>query len=147
MMDQKTNNLIEKLKKNIQFLIVLVLFFPTMISAVFESADIIRLNNSILSWGMVVMFCILIFLLVEIWGHRIRKQIAKQIDLAILIEIFFFTPILYFLIAFKGASSMRFIDVILFEYLLIALYLLPIIIFLWILTEMFVLSIKKGDGK
>lgn len=118
-----------------------------MISAVFESADIIRLNNSILSWGMVVMFCILIFLLVEIWGHRIRKQIAKQIDLAILIEIFFFTPILYFLIAFKGASSMRFIDVILFEYLLIALYLLPIIIFLWILTEMFVLSIKKGDGK
>ena len=135
MTNQKMSNFVEKLKNNLQFLIVLVLFFPTMISAIFGSADITRLNDSILSWGIVVIPCILIFLLVEIWGHRIRGRIARQIDLAILIEVFFFIPILYFLLAFKGATSMSFTNAILFEYHLSALYLFPTIIFLWVATE------------
>lgn len=140
MTNRKTNNFIEKLKRNIQFLIVLVLFFPTMISAIFGSSDIARLNNSILSWGMVVVPCILIFLLVEIWGYRVRERIAKQIDLAILIDVFLFVPILYFFMVFKDATSMSFINTILFEYFLVALYLFPTIILLWITAEISLLS-------
>lgn len=139
MTNQKNNNSISDVKRSLQFLMVIVLFFPTMISAIFGSADITRLNDSILSWGIVVIFCILIFLLTEIWGHRIRERIARQINLAIFIEIFFFILILYFLLAFKGATSMGLVNAILFEYFLVALYLFPTIIFLWTAYEISIL--------
>lgn len=79
------------LENKLQFVITLTLFFPVLMSALFE---INTANEIILKWGRVVIFLILNYLYLNLLKPELTSKIIKWIDLLLDLNIFLFIPLI-----------------------------------------------------
>jgi hypothetical protein len=79
------------LESKLQFIIVLALFFPSLMEALFDENSAHTLT---LKWATVVIFLILNYLYLNILKPDLTKKMIKVIDLFYDLNIFFFIPLI-----------------------------------------------------
>lgn len=87
---------IEKIKSRLQFAIMLALFFPVTLQAVFALGQKVEEGNKlIIGWGIVIVPLILSYLWLELGGETISAWARNWINIIFLANIFSFVPVMY----------------------------------------------------
>ena len=111
-------------------MIVLVLFFPTLLSSLFGiTGNTLSINNAVLNWGVFVAFFILIFIFTEVFEDDLKGWVVRAANILLLIEAFVFAPILMIFAQHKTAPLDTHLVVFwALKILLWLLFIIPIII-------------------
>lgn len=93
-----THDQYKGLQNHFQFLILLMVFFPTITTALFEiSSTSIDANQQYLKWGVVIAVWVLNYVLLEIFQTKLAAWVGKLINFLVLINVACFIPVLYIL--------------------------------------------------
>ncbi|OGH94622.1 MAG: hypothetical protein A2538_04280 [Candidatus Magasanikbacteria bacterium RIFOXYD2_FULL_41_14] len=131
--DQKQ---LTKLKKKLELVLVLVLFFPTLLTSLYglSGPDTLILNNTILNFGITIACSILIFIFIEVCESFLRDWLIKLMSILLTLEIFSFiiaildmalmknaapTSVLSFLIMLFSISIINFTPIVIATLLII----------------------------
>jgi|ERR1035437_384454 hypothetical protein len=85
-MNTERQDNVSKLKNRLQFILLLTLFLPTLIDALFRQyPDSAVYTHIILSWGNVIAFLIVDYIAIEIFENYITASLAKLISIVMLV--------------------------------------------------------------
>lgn len=116
------------LRSRLQFVIVLALFFPTLLDALYQGvADQLTSSKLILQWGSIVSFLIVSYLIIEFLVREIRIWALRTLDVLLLTEVALFIPVLMFFSRGPTATLAPLYS-LLFKILFNGLWLVPIAI-------------------
>lgn len=95
--DIVSKEFLEKIKNRLQFAVVLAFFFPVFLEAFFKlvARDA---SGTLINWGAVIVFLILSYLFLEIWGHRVYRGLAHIMNALLLGQIFFYALFILYVI-------------------------------------------------
>jgi hypothetical protein len=129
MPENKSSNF-GKLQRRLTFVMVFVLFFPTLISSLYGiSSDPLSLTNTILSWGSFLTFFILIFFSIEIFERYLAYWVIKFINFLLLCEVVIFIPLFNIIAKYKTGPITSNLDYLVFSVSLFVMYALPFVMF------------------
>lgn len=87
---------IEHIKSRLQFAIMLALFFPVTLQAVFALGQKVEEGNKIIiGWALVIVPLIISYLWLELGGETISSWARRWINIIFLTNIFSFVPVMY----------------------------------------------------
>lgn len=84
----------KELQKRVEISFILTLFIPTILEAMERAypGDALK-ATAVLNWGLVVVFLVLIYLLLEGLKDTIPPGLVKAVDLGLLTQIALFIPV------------------------------------------------------
>lgn len=89
-----------ELKKRLEFIITLALFFPVVLDAIYKATpDESKSGSIILLWGIVIAVLILNYLFVELRKGKMLDWVIKYADRLLVLEVVTFIPVLFVLAA------------------------------------------------
>lgn len=126
MEDTPNQKIVDTLRQRLQFVIVVVIFFPTFLQSVFTLGNNIEEYNKFnMSWGVVLATFLLIYLTIEyrIQIKKLSEVTMKSINNLLLAYVVLFFPVLavsgfekyqytWFFIAYKYILSFSFILIV-----------------------------------
>lgn len=130
----------ETIRRRLEFVLVLTLFFPVIVDALFkdntqESGDVT------LRLGLAVSCLILSFLILELYMNGVHKLTETILKWTLLLEIFSFVPVLFLLSIYQGETILQPV-IFFYQTSLIGIYLLPFLVLLILIVQL-VFSLDK----
>lgn len=123
----------EDLKARLQFVLLLVLFFPTVLQALYQTGGTGQdASKVILQWGMVVMVFTLFYLFLEAVKDKLSSKMMKILDWILLADIVCFIPVLFVFAEGTQVSWIPVLHAIPFGIGTIGILLIPLALFLLI---------------
>ncbi len=84
---------VESIRYKFQFLAAITLFFPVTLQAVFTAFEQVQVDYKIMSWGMVVAFLVMNYLLIEFLKDKMRPYFADVVRTIICLSILSYVPV------------------------------------------------------
>lgn len=136
-------NMKADIEKRLQLVMVLVLFFPVLLDALYKSvSDELSASHMILKWSIVIVVLVLSYLCYEGIKDRILVWVARWTNILLLLEVALFTPVFLGLALFDQTPSL--LNLIAYDIGLLGVMSLPFGIFIILLINMVYLSFRSS---
>lgn len=140
-MNDKREVLINQLRKRLEFVFVLVLFFPVLLASLFNISNAGSGDNHVLSWGAVISLLIIVFVTLE-FSQKYNSIFAlKAINILLISQIIAFIPHIYILAQYKVATLYFPTTLVIFISTLLV-YLIPLVVIVVMVLDLIVLYYK-----
>lgn len=133
----------KSLRRRLELLLVLTLFFPVMLSALYKG-DIEAFSNTVLNYGIPIAVLILSWVMLEATKKELHKWTKSIVKITLLVNIAAFAPLFVFFSQFEIMESL--LVLVIFRALFWILMLGPVIIFITIFASIF-WEIEEGSHK
>jgi hypothetical protein len=124
------NDLVEETEKRIQFVGLLVFFFPTLINSLFtfSGSDGRDIGKITLQWSVLIVLFIIQYVFFEKTKHTISDKVLKCVNGSLFFSIFCFAYIIFFFSMNTSDQAIPFAQylILLFEFALYAIIAAPV---------------------
>ena len=125
-----TSAAFKSLQDHFQFLVILILFLPTIANALYGGSTAqLDANKQMLTWGAVIAVLVADYLLMEILKHRLIWSVGKWVDRLVLLNVAASAPVFYIMAAY-GSTEIKGEAGIIFFFSLLLLMFMPLVNFI-----------------
>ena len=101
-MNDKRDAIVSQLQKRLEFVFILALFFPVLLTSLFNISNAGSGDSQILNWGAVICLLIIIFVVIEFFQKHISILALKITNALLISQIICFIPHTYILAQYQG---------------------------------------------
>jgi membrane-associated HD superfamily phosphohydrolase len=136
-MSEARYKLLDRFHKRLQFVILLVLFFPTLLNALYGiGGEDLSVNNTILSWSMILVMLVIVFVVAEVMERKMSMKLIQYSNNLLLLETIALILLMSIFIIYENGPLTTLANSIL-KCSLIASFMIPSVLMLFVLLGTF----------